>query len=329
MTRFATQTGAVAGGAGAIADKFRQIFAYRGGFRLFVATLHIMQHAFKRMATHRGVAAIVDVLKLDALFAGAVQDHLARFIVQGVERRFDVEIEVLGQRAQHLEVIEITAIPAADRTASQRKLAVLHHAIGIEILLYAKAVAGRAGAGRVIERKETRLQFAHAVAADRAGKVSGEKQLFRARVIHIGDDRCPAGEIQRGFKGFSEAGRQIFAYFEAIDHDFNGVLFLQLQLRRIGKIAHFAVDTRPDVALRRKIFQRFGMFALTVFHHWRQQHQATALFLGQHIVHHLAHGLRRQRHVMIRTARLADAGEQQTQIVVDLGDGADRRTRVV
>ncbi len=236
---------------------------------------------------------------------------------------------MLGQRAQHLEIIEVAAIPAADRAAGQRQLAVLHHAVGIEILLYAQSVAGRAGARRVIERKETRLQLAHAVAADRAGEVGGEEQLFRVRVVHIGDDRRPAGEIQRGFERLGETRRQILAHLEAIDDDFDGVLFLQLQLRRIGKIAHFAIDTRADVALRRKVFQRFGVLALAIFHHRCQQHQASALFLRQHVVHHLAYGLRRQRHVMIRAARFAYASEQQTQIVVDLGDRADRRARVV
>jgi len=39
--------------------------------------------------------------------------------------------------------------------------------------------------------------------------------------------------------------------------------------------------------------------------------------------------LRRQRNVVIRAARLADAGEQQTQVVMDLGNGADGGTREV
>ena len=79
----------------------------------------------------------------------------------------------------------------------------------------------------------------------------------------------------------------------------------------------------------RPVFQRFGVFALAIFHHRRQQHQAFAFRLAQHVVDHLADGLRRQRHMVIRAARLADAGEQQAQVVVDLGDGADRGSRVV
>ena len=49
----------------------------------------------------------------------------------------------------------------------------------------------------------------------------------------------------------------------------------------------------------------------------------------EHLIHHLAHGLRRERLTMVRTARFADAREQQSQVVVDLGDRADGRARVV
>lgn len=123
--------------------------------------------------------------------------------------------------------------------------------------------------------------------------------------------------------------RHVVAHLEAIDHHFDGVFLLQLQLRRIGQIAHFTVDARADIALGGQVFQRFGVLALAVFHYWRQQHQALAFRLAQHVIDHLADGLRRQRHMVIRAARLADAGEQQAQVVVDLGDGADRGPRVV
>ena len=49
----------------------------------------------------------------------------------------------------------------------------------------------------------------------------------------------------------------------------------------------------------------------------------------EHLVDHLADGLRLQRVVVVRAARRADARVQQAQVVVDLGDGADGRARVV
>ena len=107
------------------------------------------------------------------------------------------------------------------------------------------------------------------------------------------------------------------------------MLLLQLQLRRIRKIADFAVDPRADVALAGEVFQGFGVLAFTLFNNGRQQHQAQAFRLREDVIDHLADGLRRQRHVVIRTARFTDAGVQQTQVVVNFGNGTHRRTGVV
>ena len=50
---------------------------------------------------------------------------------------------------------------------------------------------------------------------------------------------------------------------------------------------------------------------------------------GQHVVDHLRDGLRLECLVVVGADGRAGAGEEQAQVVVDLGDGADRRARVV
>ena len=236
---------------------------------------------------------------------------------------------MLCQRLQHLEVVEVTAIPAANGAARQRQLRILDNPVGIEVLLNAQTITGRAGACRVVERKQTRFQFTHAVAANRAGKIGGEQQLFRFFIVHIGDNGGTAGKIQSGFKGFGQTLGQIVTHFEAIDHHLNGVFLLQFQLRWIGKIADLAVDPRADIALAGQVLQRFGVLAFTFFNDWRQQHQALAFRLREHVVDHLADGLCGQRNIMVRAARLADARVQQAQIVVNFGNGPHRRARVM
>ena len=151
MARFATQTRAFTGGAGAVADELRQLLAYRAGFGLFVAALHVVQHPFERVAAHGGIAAIVHILELDVLFAGTEQDHFVHVRGQARPRGFDVELVVLCQRFQHLEVVEVTLVPAANGPACQRQLRVLNHTVRVEILLDAQAVTRRARARRVVE----------------------------------------------------------------------------------------------------------------------------------------------------------------------------------
>lgn len=104
---------------------------------------------------------------------------------------------------------------------------------------------------------------------------------------------------------------------------------MQLQGGRIRQIAHFAVDAGADVTLGRQVLQQLGVLPLAVAHHGGQQHQLGAFGLGQHLIHHLADGLGRERNGVGRAAWLPDPGEQQPQVVVNLGDGADGRARVV
>ena len=244
--------------------------------------------------------------------------------IQRAPGGFNIEFIMFRQRLQHLEVVKIAPIPAANRPARQRQLRVLNHAFRVKILLHAEAVAGRASARRVVEGEQARFQFAHAVTANRAGEVGGKQQLFSFRIVHIGDDGGAARQLQRGFKRLGQARAEIVAHLKAVNHHFNSVFLLQLQLWRIGEIADLAVDPRADVALPGKVFKGFVMFAFALFNDWRQQHQALTFRLGEHVIDHLAHGLRRQRDVVIRATRLADASVQQAQVVVNFGNGAYR-----
>ena len=79
----------------------------------------------------------------------------------------------------------------------------------------------------------------------------------------------------------------------------------------------------------RSCFDHLRMLALAFVDHRREQQQRRAFGQPQHLVDHLADGLRRQVDAVIRTARHADAREQQSQVIVDLGDRADRRARIV
>ncbi|CAK8742133.1 hypothetical protein SODG_005453 [Sodalis praecaptivus] len=142
-----------------------------------------------------------------------------------MERRLNVELIVFGQRAQHLEIIEVAPIPAANGAAGQGDVLILQNPVGVEVLLHAEPFAGGAGAGRVVEGEKPGFQLGHAIAADRAGEVGGKQQLFRFFVIHIRHYRGTTRETERGFKRFRQALGEILAHFETIDHDFDGMFF--------------------------------------------------------------------------------------------------------
>src|SRR5579863_8756173 len=97
------------------------------------------------------------------------------------------------------------------------------HALGIEELLESKSVAGRAGAGRVVEREHARLERRYREAAFRTGVPAREQQWRQRWVVrkyHLGD---AVAELDRGLERLGQALAGFRAHPEAIDHGLDGM----------------------------------------------------------------------------------------------------------
>ena len=81
----------------------------------------------------------------------------------------------------------------------------------------------RAGAHRVVEGKQARLQFLQANSADRAGELGRETGARRC-VVHLQRDGAAFGVAQRGLEGFGQALAHVVAHLQAVDDDVDGVL---------------------------------------------------------------------------------------------------------
>src|SRR6185503_15619337 len=100
----------------------------------------------------------------------------------GVER----EAVVLGERVQRLDVIRRRRLrPRRDGALAQGCVAVGDDQIGVDVLLDAEPAAFRAGAERVVEREQPRLDFRNGEAGYRAGEFLGEHEPAR-----VGRGRC-------------------------------------------------------------------------------------------------------------------------------------------
>ncbi len=86
------------------------------------------------------------------------------------ERGVDGEAVVVSQAGQHVEVIDIAPVPAANGPFCQAGLRVQYDPRRIEILLHPQAVAAGTGAGGVVEREQSGLQLVNTVTAHGAGK---------------------------------------------------------------------------------------------------------------------------------------------------------------
>ena len=121
----------------------------------------------------------------------------------------------------------------------------------------------------------------------------------------------------------------VLARFEAVDDRIDAVLLAQGQRRHVVKFIQHAVDADPHIALGAQLVEHLHVLAFAVFDDRGQQHEAFFRVLGQGLIDHLADGLGTERVIVVRAVRGTDAREQQAQVIIDFGDGADRGTRVV
>ena len=184
MPRLSLQACAATARARCHREKLGKVLPDHGRVRFAVTPFHVGKNTLETMAALDDVAAVIHVGKINPLFATSFENDLLLFFRELLERRFHVERVVLGERTQHVEVIDVAPIPAADRTLCERKLFVVDDASRIEELMYAEAVTGWACAGRVVERKHPRFELADTVAAVGAGK-PGRKYKWVAVAIAV------------------------------------------------------------------------------------------------------------------------------------------------
>ena len=329
VARRLVEPAAAAVGAGPGAAILAEFLAHRRRLGLAVAPLEVRQDALPGMAAPRAAAARVEVAELDALVAAAPQQHVPDHLGQVAPRGLDVEAVVLRERLDQLEIVGVAAIPATYRAARKRQCRVDDDPARIEVLLDAKSAAGAAGSGRIVEREQPRLEFHEAVAAGRAGVAVREQQWFALRLVLERDSRHALGQRKRGLERFREPLRGVRPHSQAIDDRVDGVPAARVEARRRVELDEPAVDVGAHEALGLQVLERLGVLALAVLHDRGEQQHGRALRQRQHLVDHLADRLRREVLAVLRAARHAGARVQHAQVVVDLGDRADRRARVV
>ncbi len=210
------------------------------------------------------------------------------------------------------------------------------------MLLDAEPAAFRAGAERVVEGEQARLDLRNGEAGDRAGEFFREDEALgglvallvgfrafdRAAVRHLGDGQ-PVRELQRLFERIREPRADVGAHHDAVDHHVDVVGELLVERRHLGDLVELPVDLDALVALLEKLGEFLAVFALAAAHHGRQQIEPRAVRQRQDAVDHLRHGLALDRQAGRGRIGHADARPQQPHVVVDLGDGADGRARVL
>ena len=136
---------------------------------------------------------------------------------------------------------------------------------------------------------------------------------------------CSTASASRPRCVVSRAGHSL----EPVDDRLDLVLDLPVERQVVGQVDDLSVDPRPHIAGPGQLGEEVFIFPLLAADH-RRQHQKRRP--GRHFLQHSRHdllaGLGRHRPAAIRAMPLPDPGKKHPQIVVDLGDRADRRPRV-
>ncbi len=238
-----------------------------------------------------------------------------------------------GQRLQRLRIERRgTARPWRHRPLVQGLVAVRDHQIRVEGQLDAQTITGGAGAEGVVEREQPRLDLADGEARNRAGELLGKDdpaRLFALGRLGPFGGGDAVGQSQSRLDAVGIARLKTLFGYNTIDDNIDVMLELLVERGGVLDGVELAVDLQPLEALTLPLGHLLLVLALAAAHDRGQQQDALAVGQGGQLVHHLADGLALDRQARGRRIGHAHARPEQTHVVVDFGDGADGRARVL
>ena len=138
----------------------------------------------------------------------------------------------------------------------------------------------------------------------------------------------PVGKLRRGLDGLREARPEIRLHREPVDDDLDRVLELLVERDLLFEQSLLAVHLHAREALASELLEDVLVLALAVADDRRVDGELRPLRELQDLVDDRLLALAGDRLAADRAVRPADARVEQAQVVVDLGDRADRRARV-
>ncbi len=317
------------------------LFLHVVGRGLGVPALEVVDHALELRLVRPRMAAARLVRKL-LLRVRTIEQRLEQIRRHLIDRRRHLDPARTQQFLDLLHVVWIhrgilaapeRLAPGHDRAVLDRLAAIGNHLPRIDLDLDAETGTVGTSAVRRVERKEPGRQFFKREAAIDAGQRLRERQFARraaARTLRrLGENRGDsAGKTQRGFDRVGQPLADVGLHDQTIDDHLDRVLLLLVEVDLVAQFARLAVDPDAREALFLDLLEELGVLALASANHRREQLDARALGQLHHLVDDLFGRLRADLAPAVVAMRLADARVEQAQIIVNLGDRADRRARV-
>ena len=187
-----------------------------------------------------------------------------------------------------------------------------------------------ASAVRIVKREKTRLEFRHRNSAIRTG-ILLRKEHFRYRIVRRflpQYHQRTARTFQCSFHRFRKPLAYIGGQLNAINDNFNRMLFLLIELNAVFKVDHQSIDTRAQESRFLRIFNDFLMFAFFPLDNRRKNLNTGAIFPAHNSIDDLVNCLFLNFLAALRTMRMPCARKKEPVVVVNLRYRTDRRARV-
>jgi hypothetical protein len=305
-----------------------------------IAPLHVLEDAFP-FGFEIGAAPRAVAAEPEELARRPVEQHVAGLGRQGAPGRVQIELEGLGQRGQHgLAEVSGWLTPGQYHSFENRDARIAKDQVGVHLPPGPQTMAFVADAERRIERELPRLELGQREATLGTGKSLGEEHgrdwrgrasagpsLHRAVVPH--DLHDTVGDLEGGFDRVVQPA-PVFGTDHQPVHDHGHVVVVPaVQRGHRPQVVGLSVDPNPHEAAFAEVLEHFPELALPAPHHRAQDLDPGARGPAHDGVGDLRRALTRDRAPVVGTVRHPGAGPEEAHVVVDLGDGADRRAGVV
>ena len=178
-----------------------------------------------------------------------------------------------------------------------------------------------AGPERAVEREHPGLEFLECHPADRAGHERGVRGLLP---VFARDEHEPLGLFEAVLHRFGEPGA--VGGIEPVDDDLDVLLFVPVEVDLFIGPDDLPVDRNPGIPFLVEILENLLVRPLLLPDD-RCKDRDLARVFGRDPVGDLIGALGRDRDVVLGAVRRPDAGEEEPEVIVDLGDGPDRAGR--
>jgi len=261
-----------------------------------------------------------------------VQDGVLLLLGKVLEGGVEVEAEVIGEGLELVPEEAAAGVaalrPGDDRPLSQRALGV-HHELAVELELVAEPAAGGAGAVGGVEGEDPGLELLEHGPVLGTGELLGEELLFV--LVGVVDPEQAVAPEQGELDALGDPGPLLGPDHHPVHHQVDVVLLVagESELEGLLDAVEDPVHPHPGVPLLHELLEEGLVLPLSPPDQGGHEDRPGPLGPLHEPVGDLAGRGALDLSAAGRAVGLAGPGEEEPQVVVDLGNRAHRRAGVV